>query len=939
MSDQADALKRQLLNLTRAFLKEMGADRAARSVQMGAALMDDLGLGSLERAAYLQFLEQHFAVRLNPHDMMAADHMGDVYALLQKAIPQSRVSSSENESSSQQEAIPVVDLAADHAPVQLDDCQTLVEVLQRYADADPDRLHACLLSSSGDPIRLTYGDLWRRVQIRAAQLHRSGLPAGAVIAIAVLAADAFMVNYLAVVMAGYHPLVMRLPIQRQGLRPLYWRIRLPMLLANDAVAVLVENDETEKLLTQLSQVLAPSLVIFNDVSFEEGLLPVLGPVNSFPEQVIYQRLVWHHQEKLSLAVNHQQWLQRVREDGKQLQVKSSDVVFSWLSLVEPVGCLSAWLGSLYYGLPFIFLPPENFLAQPGRWLWGIHQYRASISFAPNAGFALCLRYLTETSCTGLDLSSWRIALNAGESIHARCVQQFCQRFSAFGFSERAMHQAYVPAGTAILLTLSRSSRHPHYERISSQLFFKARRAQLLPSDHSGGLMFVTLGAVLSGREIRIVEPDGALLAERHIGLVQYRLCEGDRQSSWQQTGDLGYLADSSLYVVAPDGQKVVKWGSYVSDHALSMVISAVPALAKSSFLYFCVDDQERGEAQWLLLIAGKKWLRLSSAKRLRSSLQHRLMQCFGVVPDHILFLKKEALKRFGSTLEERTQAASAAYLAGDLLPSPPWYHHRRLREKLKALGASILKPVRCLAKIFYSIYFLLWMLVLFLPTWLVVMALPRTIGKKIFKLFCKTLFLCVLCPVFVKGRHNLRGKGPFIFAPNHTSYLDVLALISALPSQACFVGKRELKAIPLLGSIFKKMGHLFVDPADFVRGKENLQQITDTLKTHSIVIYPEGTFTHATGLRPFKLGAFTAAAQTDTPVCPVICKGLRKVFRDREALLCPGVVRIIAKPHLRAKANDISSVVRLRDEVMASIAEDCGEPLLELIAAGPPVAG
>ena len=180
-------------------------------------------------------------------------------------------------------------------------------------------------------------------------------------------------------------------------------------------------------------------------------------------------------------------------------------------------------------------------------------------------------------------------------------------------------------------------------------------------------------------------------------------------------------------------------------------------------------------------------------------------------------------------------------------------------------------------------------------------------------------------------------SGRVIFTPNHTSYLDVLVLIAVLPSKVCFVGKRELKSIPLLGSLFKSMGHLFVDPADIRRGEENLQQLVSVLQEgRSLVIYPEGTFTHANGLRPFKLGAFMAAAQTDTPVCPVICTGLRRVLRDREVLLRPGMIRVIAKPWQTPEANDMQAVLKLRDDVMAEIAEDCGEPVLELVVAGPP---
>lgn len=929
MSSSASVLKRQLLAVTRLFLRELGAQRAARAVSLDALLLDDLGLGSLERVAFLQRLEQHFGVRLAIEDLLRADSMRDMYHLLEQAEPHMEMQ------------LPELALATAAMPVEVDPCETLVDVLSRYVEAEPKRRQACLLQSQGQVTELSYGSLWRKARHLAVllQQHAACTPQ-AVIAIAVTEAEAFMVSYLAVVLAGLQPLVMRMPVNAHCLRPLYWRIRLPMLVSNQVAGLILQDVSAQNALRPLQQALASNLAYFiYDELIARPQLPEyeLRPVSA--DYVIYRRLAWDHREQSRLQVTHAQWLQQIREDGAALNIKASDVVFSWLSLVEPMGLLSAWLGSLYYGLPFIWMPPQDFFAAPEKWLWGIHQYRASISFAPNAGYAKCVQEIKEQSCVGLDLSCWRVALNAGESMAAITVRQFCERFSAYGFSDCAMIQGYIPAGESMLLTLSMLSRPAHFERISRQVFFSHKRAQLLEADRPGGLLFVASGRSLPSSEIHIVDQDGRSLGDRQIGYIKYRRHFRLDSNQWCVCSDLGYIADETLYTVAADPQQVVKYGSYITPYALRMVITGIAALAKANYLSFSITEPAGGQAEWVLLLATDKIRNPFYVRRVQAVLHNHLTQCFGVAPDHMLFYAKHGLERFGETTDEQLQGAQAAYQAGELLPQPAWYHHRRLWGKTCALAKLCLRPLTKLAKLIYSIYFLLLFILLFIPCSFVVRVLPKRLSKKLFKFICRLIFLLAGCPIVVKGRAWLRQSEHVIFAPNHTSYLDVLALIAVLPSRVCFVGKRELKSIPLLGSLFKNMGHLFVDPADIRRGEENLQQLISVLQEgRSLVIYPEGTFTHANGLRPFKLGAFMAAAQTNTPVCPVICTGLRRVLRDRELLLRPGLIRVIAKPWQRPEADDMQAVLKLRDDVMAQIAEDCGEPVLELVVAGPPAA-
>ena len=99
----------------------------------------------------------------------------------------------------------------------------------------------------------------------------------------------------------------------------------------------------------------------------------------------------------------------------------------------------------------------------------------------------------------------------------------------------------------------------------------------------------------------------------------------------------------------------------------------------------------------------------------------------------------------------------------------------------------------------------------------------------------------------------------------------------------------------------------------------------------SVGIYPEGTFTAITGIRPFQLGAFKAAVDTQRPICPVAVHGARQILRDKTFLPRRGRITVTLGPLVfpdPSAGDDWHEIVRLRDTTREIIARNAGEPLL-----------
>ena len=95
-----------------------------------------------------------------------------------------------------------------------------------------------------------------------------------------------------------------------------------------------------------------------------------------------------------------------------------DVSVNWIPLYHDMGLIDAFLLPLLSGCPTVLIPTAEFLREPALWLWAIHRYRGTLSWAPNFAYALCASRMPDADLEGLDLSGWRIAINAAEPLLA-----------------------------------------------------------------------------------------------------------------------------------------------------------------------------------------------------------------------------------------------------------------------------------------------------------------------------------------------------------------------------------------------------------------------------------------------------------------------------------------------------------------------------------------
>jgi 1-acyl-sn-glycerol-3-phosphate acyltransferase len=133
--------------------------------------------------------------------------------------------------------------------------------------------------------------------------------------------------------------------------------------------------------------------------------------------------------------------------------------------------------------------------------------------------------------------------------------------------------------------------------------------------------------------------------------------------------------------------------------------------------------------------------------------------------------------------------------------------------------------------------------------------------------------------VRVEGAEKLDPKGSYVFVANHGSYLDIPALLTALPHQFRFFAKKGLYKIPFLGTHLDRAGHL---PVDRTNARNSLKSMTEGARivrerNMSVLLFPEGG-RNPKGLRAFKEGAAYIAIKAGVPVVPIGIVGMRDLL-------------------------------------------------------------
>ncbi|MBI4565349.1 MAG: AMP-binding protein [Planctomycetes bacterium] len=916
--------ERALIETAQALAAELHPGRQA-DLTLDSTLERDLGIDSLGRVELLTRLEHRFGVSLPDRAMAEAETLRDLLSALHG-------NRRDRSGAAVRRAAP--SLGPIHeSPVG---AATLLEALEWHVARHAERPHITLYREDDRIETITYADLWRESGAVAGGLRERGVRPSQPVALMMTTCREYFAAFMGILRAGGIPVPLY-PPQRLSAIEDHVR-RMVGILSNAHAEILVTVEEARRIGLLAKPLLANLKTVVS--------VPDLAAGNAGPPRVdvkaddtaFLQYTSGSTGDPKGVMLTHANLLANIRAMTEVARVDSSDVFVSWLPLYHDMGLIGAWLGSLYHAMRAVLMSPLLFLARPSRWLRALSAEEGTLSAAPNFAYELCVSRVDEKELEGLDLHRWRLAFNGAESTHAETLERFTRRFRKYGFRPEAMTPVYGLAECSLGLTFPPPGRGPRFDRVRRDRLDRDGQAEPADAGEPRARAFVSCGRPLPGHEVRIVDESGFEVGERRQGILRfrgpsatagyYRNPSATRKlfyGEWLSSGDTAYMAEGEIYITGREKDLIIKAGRNFPPEELEQAVAKIPGIRKGCVAVFGTADPAAGTER-LVVVAETRESGEERRGELWRAVHEAAVELLGVAADDVVLAPPHTIPKTPSG-KLRRQSCRQLYERGELQRGRRAVPIQILRLALAGFKPTLRRMTRLTSSYLYAgwvwqcffvVGFLFWMAVSVLPD------LRRR--RRVARWAAGALLKAMRLRISMSGLERL-PSGPCVVVANHASYLDSVVLTLLFPAAFGYVVKREFERSPVLGRLFRRMGAEFVERFDRDRGIQDFASMAERVRRGDpLVVFPEGGFTREPGLRPFKIGAFAAAAQAGVPVVPVALRGTRSILRGDDWFPRPGVVRVTVTPPLGPEGEDWRAALRLRDKARARILRACGEP-------------
>jgi 1-acyl-sn-glycerol-3-phosphate acyltransferase len=921
----------EVLDIVAALVRELQPRRREVRPSLDTPLESDLGLDSLGRVELVQRLERASGAKLPEAVMAEAETPRD----LLKALVHAQTGGGASGFVLAEDLTAPLE-AGEAAPERT---RTLLEVLDWHVQRHPDRRHILFYPGDGEPEPLTYGDLDRRSRAVASGLRALGLEPRQTVGLMLPTCLEYFAAFFGVLRAGGVPVPLYPPARRSQIED--HLLRQAGILRTAESLLLVTFDEV----LPLARLLRPQVPGLRRVVTVEELSALASRDAADPEVrgedvAFLQFTSGSTGNPKGVTLTHANLLANLRAIGRGADLRPDDSAVSWLPLYHDMGLIGSWMATLYFGIPLILMSPLTFLARPARWLQAIHRHRATISPAPNFAYELCARKIDDAEIEGLDLSSWRFALNGAEPVSPAALDRFSARFAPYGFDPHALAPVYGLAECSLALAFPPLGRGPLVDAVERETFQGSGRAVPVEAGDPHALRFVACGMPLPGHEVRIVDDAAREVGERQEGRLEfkgpsatsgyYRNPEATRKlirGDWVDSGDRAYIAGGEIYITGRVKDIIIRAGRNIYPQELEEAVGEIPGVRKGCVAVFGSPDPATGTER-LVVLAETREKDEAALERVRAAIQERAVDLLGGPAEEIVLAPPQSVPKTSSG-KIRRAASRELYEAGKIGgrgASVGWQLARLAGAGARAQAGRWMRSTgdALYAAWFWGIFALaapgLWLLLVATPGLKRRRGVARSIGR----------LLAVLTGTRLEGDgfENLAGDGgPRIIASNHQSYLDAFVLTAILPPDFAFIAKSELQRNPVARIFLRRLGTVFVERYEPGQGVEETRKVLEAVRGgDSVIIFPEGTFRRGSGLLPFRLGAFMVANDAGVPVVPVVLRGTRSKLRGDSFFPRRGGVGLTVLPPVSPEGTGWTAAVRLRDTVRAEILTRCGEP-------------
>lgn len=232
-------------------------------------------------------------------------------------------------------------------------------------------------------------------------------------------------------------------------------------------------------------------------------------------------------------------------------------------------------------------------------------------------------------------------------------------------------------------------------------------------------------------------------------------------------------------------------------------------------------------------------------------------------------------------------------------------------------------PERGRGSVIFSVWVLVVLIVALPPLWLLLALSPSEEQRtdRLVRKWARRVVRWSGCSLNVSGTEHLAQTPCALLVANHSSFLDSVVLLAAVPGDFRFVANHLAATRPLIGLILRKAGHLVVNRGSARSRATCARAMIAALRNgRSLMVFPEGTRS-AEGLLPFQTGPFRIAAAAGRPVTPVAIVGTSSILPRRMRLLRRAPISVIVLAPIAVDQSGRVIATDLRDRAARALTE------------------
>ena len=508
---------------------------------------------------------------------------------------------------------------------------SLISPVIERASSDPDRL-SLIFFEEGEYEEISAYQFHREASKFAAALERIKVEKGDLIVLVLQHSKTLLYAFWGAMFKGAVPSIF--PFLTEKLDPIIYMERVKSLVAHEQVRIVITYPAFKAELEALLSDLDCKVLSTDEIGSQEGF----SPSEDFGEEKL--AFLQHSSGTTGLqkgvALSHRAVLNQIDSYAKAILLGKQDVIVSWLPLYHDMGLIAGFVMPIVTGTPLILISPFDWVRKPQILLHAISRYRGTLVWLPNFAYNHMARAIRPRHMEGVDLSSWRAAVNCSEPVQEHSHQVFLEQFQEYGFTQSKLAACYAMAENTFAVTQSKLGKAPRVEHIDIvhlQEDGKAFPAQ--PGRISQS--FVSCGFPIDQVDLQIRDAEGNTLPERQAGEIALRsnsmlseyyrrpdITEEAVRDGWYLTGDMGYLAEGELFITGRKKDMIIVGGKNVYPQDLEQIANQVPGIYPGRAVAFGVMDQRMGSEGIVMVCEINGLADESSMKEIEHDLRRRI---------------------------------------------------------------------------------------------------------------------------------------------------------------------------------------------------------------------------------------------------------------------------------------------------------------------------